>query len=167
MLTFKTAETGDILLLQQLAHTIWYSHYPGIITIEQIEYMLDLMYSANAINKEMMDGHKWVLMFVKDQPVGFISYYFEVDDKKVKLNKLYLLQSYHGLGYGQQALNYIKTRAKELLANVLYLTVNRKNKKAIDAYLKAGFFVEKSIITDIGNGYVMDDYIMTFKIDHI
>lgn len=74
MLKFRIAKQGDILLIQELAHTIWHSHYPGIISVEQIEYMLDLMYSANCINKEITDDHKWVLLLLKDQPVGFLSY---------------------------------------------------------------------------------------------
>jgi RimJ/RimL family protein N-acetyltransferase len=165
MLKFKIAKEGEILLIQELAHTIWHSHYPGIISVEQIEYMLDLMYSANCINKEITDGHKWVLLLLKDQPVGFLSYIFESENRKVKLNKLYILSSFHGNGYGQQSLNYVKTHAKDLQASILYLTVNKQNKKAIDAYLKAGFYIDKNIITDIGHGYIMDDYIMAFDIN--
>jgi diamine N-acetyltransferase len=161
MIKFKPAEEGDILLIQQLAHTIWHSHYPGIITVEQIEYMLKEMYSANCILHEMTAGHIWVLLFLDNQPIGFVSYYFEEENRKVKLSKLYILLSFHGLGLGRQALNYVKTCAGELQATDMYLTVNKQNKKAIDAYLKAGFYIEKSIVTDIGNGYVMDDYIMT------
>jgi diamine N-acetyltransferase len=165
MLKFKIAKEGDILLLQQLAHTIWHSHYPDIISVEQIEYMLDLMYSANCINKEINEGHKWVLLFLEDQPAGFLSYYFEAENRKVKLSKLYILQLYHGKGYGQQALNYIKTKAKDLKASVLYLTVNKLNQKAIDAYKKAGFQIKNKIRTDIGKGYVMDDYVMAFNLN--
>jgi RimJ/RimL family protein N-acetyltransferase len=164
MLTFKTAGESDILLIQQLAHTIWHSHYPGIITVEQIEYMLKEMYSSNCILNEMADGHIWVLLFLDDQPIGFVSYYFEKDNRKVKLSKLYILQSFHGLGYGQEALDFAKRCAKELKALDLYLTVNKQNKKAIDAYKKAGFYIEKSVINDVGNGYIMDDYIMTYNL---
>jgi diamine N-acetyltransferase len=165
MLKFRIAKSADTLLLQQLAHTIWHSHYPGIISVDQIEYMLDLMYSANCINNEIIEGHKWVLMFLRDMPIGFLSYYFELKEKKVKLSKLYVLQSFHGKGYGQQALNYVKIAAKKLQAKVLYLTVNKLNKKAIEAYLKAGFQIVKEIKTDIGKGYVMDDYIMAYKLN--
>jgi diamine N-acetyltransferase len=164
MLTFKAANENDINLIQQLAHTIWHSHYPGIITVEQIEYMLEVMYSASTINKELKEGHQWILLFLEDIPIGFISFFFDKEHNTVKLNKLYVLQTYHGLGFGQQALEYVKNCAAELGASDLYLTVNKLNKKAINAYSKAGFKIENSVITDIGKGYVMDDYIMNYKI---
>lgn len=164
MITFQPATTRDISLLQQLAHTIWHTHYPGIISTEQIEYMLNLMYSANTIEKELNLDYKWVLMLIKDQPIGFISYNNEAQLKKVKLSKLYLLPSYHGKGYGQQALEYVKKCAEELNATILYLTVHKQNKKAIAAYLKAGFYLEKEIKIDIGNGFFMDDYVMAYKL---
>lgn len=163
MIKFQLAGKSDIPLLQQLAHTIWHSHYPGIITVEQIEYMLSNMYSASQISKELDEGYFWVIILSEQQPIGFLSYHYE-KNSCVKLNKLYVLVAYHGKGIGQSALKYVKEEAKRLNANKLYLTVNKLNLKAIQAYEKAGFSAEKEVVTEIGNGYVMDDYIMSINI---
>ena len=163
MLVFREADQNDIFSIRQLAHTIWHSHYPGIITVDQIDYMLDKMYSVKSIKKELEKDHKWVLVYLEDKPIGFISYYFEKKENKVKLSKLYLLPSYHGFGFGQMSLEYVKKCTKDLGASALYLTVNKKNKKAIDAYVKSGFVIEKGVVMKIGKGFVMDDYIMVFK----
>ena len=45
----------------------------------------------------------------------------------------------------------------------IYLTVNKKNKTK-DKYLHWGFKIIDSVVSDIGNNYVMDDYIMELKI---
>lgn len=165
MIKFQSAGKSDISLLQQLAHTIWHSHYPGIITVEQIEFMLSNMYSASQISKELDEGYYWVIIISEQQPVGFLSYHVEDQKKCVKLNKLYVLVAYHGKGIGQAALEYVKEEAKRLKANKLYLAVNKQNVKAIQAYRKAGFASEKEVVTEIGNGYVMDDYIMSVAIE--
>ena len=164
MIKFEEASNTDIPLIQQLAHTIWHSHYPGIISTEQISYMLNLMYSANVIANELNTGHNWVLIYDDIQPIGFISYVIENGNSTVKLNKLYILNTFHGRGYGNKSLEYIKSKCIELNIQKLYLTVNKQNLKAIQAYIKAGFFNEKEIVTDIGNGYVMDDYIMAINL---
>lgn len=161
MITFQPAGKSDISLLQRLAHTIWHSHYPGIITVEQIEFMLNKMYSAVQIAKEIDEGYNWVLVFDEQQPVGFLSFNYE--NSKVKLNKLYILVTFHKKGIGQLALEYVKNEAKRLGANKLYLTVNKQNTKAIQAYNRAGFSIEQEVVTEIGNGYVMDDHIMSIS----
>lgn len=162
MIKFKTAQESDVLLLQQLAHTIWHSHYPGIISVAQIEYMLNMMYTPNVILKEINAGYNWVLIFDGVQPIGFLSFVVEKESNSVKLNKLYILTTYHGKGYGNQSLEYVKLFCNEQKISKLYLTVNKQNTKAIDAYVRAGFYKEREAVADIGNGYVMDDYIMAF-----
>ena len=164
MVTFSRATFGDIPTLQQLAHTIWHSHYPGIISVEQIEYMLEMMYSANVIHNEITSGHNWILLKLELQPIGLASYHLEKEKERVKLNKLYVLPVYHGKGFGQKALGFIKEKSKELDAKILCLRVNKKNTKAIDAYLKSGFIKDYEDIAHIGNGYVMDDFIMSINL---
>jgi RimJ/RimL family protein N-acetyltransferase len=42
----------------------------------------------------------------------------------------------------------------------LILSVNKRNTKAITAYKRNGFAIVESVVTDIGGGFVMDDYVM-------
>jgi ribosomal protein S18 acetylase RimI-like enzyme len=51
--------------------------------------------------------------------------------------------------------------ARDNAATTLVLNVNRHNIKAIRAYERAGWQVAEMVVVDIGNGFVMDDYIMT------
>ena len=106
MLHFKRSSYQDIELLQSLAREIWTTCYPGIITLEQIEYMLDLMYSPDTIRKELGDGVIWEVMEYNNEPIGFISVTIS-SDKTAKLNKLYMKTNHHGKGLGQQALKHV------------------------------------------------------------
>ena len=166
MITFDQAQKKDIEIIRNLAREIWYSHYTSIISTQQIEYMLQKMYACETIQEELNQGYCWDLIKINNKPVGFVSYNSETDGLKrtMKLNKLYILIEYHGKGIGQEALAHVKGKAVSKKANKLYLTVNKANKKAISAYLKFGFSTEMDIITNIGNGFVMDDYIMALHI---
>ena len=56
-------------------------------------------------------------------------------------------------------LNRVVDYAKEKGAKAVHLTVNKHNAKAIRFYEKNGFKNMESKTFDIGNGYIMDDYI--------
>jgi ribosomal protein S18 acetylase RimI-like enzyme len=163
MLSFSKASVKDIALLRSLAREIWTTCYPGIITMEQIEYMLSLMYSAETIEREINTGIIWEVIRYNEDPVGFLAITL-TPEGVVKLNKLYLKHTQHGKGFGQQSLDHVVSFARENEYKSIYLTVNKNNVKAIKAYEKNGFTRTESIISDIGNGYVMDDYIYSFSL---
>ncbi|HEY4789531.1 MAG TPA: GNAT family N-acetyltransferase [Bacteroidales bacterium] len=163
MLSFQKASIDDIYLLRTLAREIWTTCYPGIITMEQIEYMLNWMYSAETIRKEIKEGVYWELVYLENMPIGFLSITC-TNDGIAKLNKLYMKNTHHGKGFGQQALSHVTNFARKNKLKEVYLTVNKENSKAIKAYEKAGFVRSDSVVNDIGGGFVMDDYIYRYII---
>lgn len=162
-LHFKRASLSETELLRSLAGEIWTTCYPGIISMEQIEYMLELMYSSDVIKKEITSGIIWEIMEYDSQPIGFIAVTI-TDHKVAKLNKLYMKDIHHGKGLGQQALQRVVDIAKEHHLSEVYLTVNKGNVNAIKAYERFGFERTDAVVSNIGNGYVMDDFIYTFRI---
>ena len=48
---------SDIDDLIALARNIWYRHYPDIVSVEQIEYMLDQRYQPDLIRAQICGGH--------------------------------------------------------------------------------------------------------------
>lgn len=163
MLVIRKASLNDIHLLRSLAREIWITCYPGIISMEQIEYMLKLMYSAKNIEKEIKEGIIWELVEHEGIPIGFIALTC-TGDGVVKLNKLYLKKTTHGKGLGQECLKHVIDFATHHKFHKVYLTVNKGNEAAIKAYEKAGFLKTDSVVNDIGAGFVMDDYIYTLSI---
>ena len=163
MLSFQKASEDDTVLLRTLAREIWTTYYPGIISMEQIEYMLNRMYSAETIRKEINEGVYWELLYLENMPIGFLSI-TSTKDGIAKLNKLYMKNTCHGKGFGQQALSHVTDFARRNKLKEVYLTVNKENSKAIKAYEKAGFIRTDSVVSDIGGGYVMDDYIYRYYI---
>jgi GNAT superfamily N-acetyltransferase len=159
--TITRLAEAEIDTLIPLAHRIWHAHYPGIITTEQIDYMLERGYSRQVILNEIVNqGVIWLKISSGDLMIGFAALGPYAPDT-MKLHKLYLLPEFHGAGIGTRALAEVERVARDNAATTLVLNVNRHNSKAIRAYERAGWQVAKTFVVDIGNGFVMDDYVMT------
>ena len=90
--------------------------------------------------------------------MGFCGY--EPIGRELKLHKLYLEVSEHGRGLGSQMLKHVEDQARRRGLPTVVLGVNRGNAKAIRAYERNGYRVRQELKTDIGGGFVMDDFIM-------
>lgn len=164
MISFVPATTIDIPLLQQLAREIWHEHYPAIISVEQIDYMLGVMYASEVIEKELALGTCWMLIRLDDEPVGFVSYSHNEITGVCKLHKLYVQVKHHGQGVGRAGLAHVMEAAAAAGAREISLFVNKRNSKAIRAYQRAGFTVAESVVTQLGQGHVMNDFRMTVPV---
>lgn len=147
--------------LAELAGVIWRQHYPGIISREQIEYMLGQMYSLETLRGELREKQVcFVRLLADDRFVGFASFGPLAEPDVFKLHKCYLLPEFHGRGLGSRLLQYCETEVRQLGGRRLKLAVNKQNVKAIAAYRRNGFCVAESVVTDFGGGFVMDDFIL-------
>ena len=164
-ITFHPATAGDIPLIQDLSSRIWREHYPGIITHEQIDYMLGKMYASEALRDEMVNkGYRYVIVSEGTVPIGYIAYRHDGAKQAVLISKLYLLPSYHGRGIGRRMLGHVKDDALKAGARSLSLFVNKNNVKAIAAYERFGFIRAEAVVSDIGGGFVMDDFRMEYRL---
>ena len=152
---------ADIAPVCSLAREIWLQHYPGIITVKQIEYMLAQRYSSDIIGMQLHTGEAWWdKLEVCGELCGFASYERGREAGTMKLDKLYVHQLVRGRGYGGALIEHVAGAARRQGMDKLYLQVNKHNHGSVAAYLRAGFVVANSVTVDIGRGFVMDDYVM-------
>ena len=143
-----------------LATIIWTSHYPAIISLEQIDYMLRRMYDPAVMRRELESGIAYDRLIVGRALRGFTSYGPTDNRRELKLHKLYIHPKFQRQGWGALLLQRVEHVARVREFNFLVLAVNKKNAAAIAAYRKNGFMIRESVVTDIGSGFVMDDYVM-------
>ena len=157
----REAGEADIPLIKNLAEIIWPEAYDEILSAEQLRYMLDLIYSESALKKQMNDGHKFIIAQKDGIEIGFASFSQKSIEQPTlfRLHKIYVLPRQHAKGAGSYMLNYISEESIKAGGNQLELNVNKYN-IAKQFYEKKGFTVSKEEVIDIGNGYVMDDYVM-------
>ena len=159
------AAEADLPRVAELAGVIWRKHYPGIITPEQIEYMLALGYSREALRRFIVEeGAGLDLAYVANRLAGFAAYYRADHHDELKLDKLYVHQDYHGRGVGSRLIARVEAMATTQGRPTLILNVNKHNALAIRAYERNGFAVRESVVVDIGGGFLMDDYVMAKRL---
>ncbi|MBE5317666.1 GNAT family N-acetyltransferase [Pedobacter sp. MR2016-19] len=163
MITLRKAKEDDIEIIMDIAAATWPSTYLDIIGQAQIDYMLDKMYNKGELLKQFMEGHIFLIAEEGENQFGFAGYSIIGHDARIyKLHKLYVLPSAHGKGVGKILINEVFNQVKDAGGSALQLNVNKHN-KAKDFYLKGGFTIKESVKLDIGEGYIMDDYIMEYK----
>lgn len=147
-----------------LTKKIWPVAYGEILSKEQLDYMIDKFYNEPALRELMQKGHVFYLaQDDNDKYVGFVSYEINSEPNKTKIHKIYVLPETQGTGLGRQFFELVKEKALEKNQNAIFLNVNKYN-NAIHFYTKLGFSKVKDEVIDIGNGYVMDDYVMEVAI---
>jgi diamine N-acetyltransferase len=147
-------------IVSNLAKKIWPVAYATILSKEQLHYMLDRFYNLEALQKQLESGQVFYLAQNENQEfVGFVSYEINCEPNKTKIHKIYVLPETQGTGIGKQLFDVVKTKAQENQQTAIFLNVNKYN-NAQKFYQKLCFTITKEEVIDIGNGYVMDDYVM-------
>ena len=152
----------DVPAVAALAREIWQATYPGIITQEQIDFMLEQRYGHERLYDDLEDADKWLdQAFLGERRVGFA--FSELRKGEFKLDKLYIHPDVQRRGVGGQMIEHVAARARKLGYPALVLQVNKRNSNAIASYQKYGFVVRETTVDDIGR-YVMDDFVMEKKL---
>ncbi len=152
----------EIRIISSLASSIWSEAYSGIISEGQISYMLKRFQSFEAI-KDQIDssGYTYLLLRYGSEAVGYCGYV--PDDRGLFLSKIYIASGCRGMGFAEKVLEHLKAVATSLGKDIVYLTVNRGNTKAIEFYRHEGFEIAEERDDPIGEGYEMNDYVMELK----
>lgn len=152
----------EISIVQKLAREIWNEHYIKILSQQQIDYMLDLFYSEEKIRSEIEQGVVWEMLMEDETPIGYLA--CKIEPQKIYISKIYLKAETRGKGLGKFLLNRTIEIAKENQKKSIYLNVNKFNTDSIAFYERNGFVKIDEGIFEIGNGFVMDDYIMELEV---
>ncbi len=165
MITITKATPDDFITIQQIAYQSWQPTYGAILSQEQIAYMLDLMYSTNALNINFTQKNYCFLLINEfETPLGFASYqHHYLDTNSTRLHKLYLLPAAKGKGLGKLMLEEVVKIAQAHNSDCISLNVNRFNKSYL-FYQKMGFEIVAEEDLEIGNGYLMEDFKMELKL---
>ena len=162
ILTTKTdKEIKDVAIL---ANEIWHQHFIPIIGEAQVDYMVDKFQSYPAISKQINeDGYEYFRIYLDDIFAGYTGVH--ADNDALFLSKLYIKKDCRGHKLATHALNYLIELCKERGLKKIWLTCNKYNADTLAVYDHLGFKITDEQVADIGNGFVMDDYILTYYVE--
>ena len=160
VVTVAAADATHIPLVQDLAERVWRQHYAGILSAGQIDYMLDRGYAHDALLRFVSEGDAGLALALRDgEAVGFAAWY-RLGPPTMKLDKLYVLPRHHRGGVGRALIEHVVAKARDAACTCITLNVNRHNALAVRVYERCGFAVRDRGDFPIGNGFVMEDFIM-------
>lgn len=161
MIKIRQATPQDISLIHQLAKEVFFPTYEPLQPKEKVAHLFKLMYNEAALT-EQMEKKKHVFILVEDASgyLGYASYEFNYKGSgKIKIHKIYVMPNAQGKGVGKEMISWIANVAKQNKIETLMLDVYRHN-PAIQFYEKIGFRIVSEQVTDVGNDFVMDDFVM-------
>ena len=158
MLELRPLEEKDIATVNELAGKIWREHYPGIISPEQIEGMLELWYSEENLRRGLKNGHQYTMAILNGEPIGYISISKEKTPGDYFVQRFYIDRAQKGKGIGAA----VYAHALKQLPDVerVSLRVNRRNIHPINAYFRMGFRIIAADTLELPQGWLMEDFIM-------
>lgn len=155
----RVVTTTQIAATAGLAAEIWREHYTPIIDTEQVEYMLCEFQSPEAIRNQVDKNELiYYLIYLDHCPVGYFAIQVRTDE--IFLSKLYVTKASRRLGLAAKAIDFVKNIAADNCLKRISLTINKNNQESLAAYEHFGFINEKAIVTDIGKGFYMDDFLL-------
>lgn len=146
-----------------LAEIIWHEHFTPIIGDEQVEYMVEKFQSYPALKEQIANGYEYYQIYNDNTFCGYIGIHAE--DNSLFLSKLYLSADSRGQHLATKAFEFLKELCRERKLNKIWLTCNKYNSHTLDVYHHLGLSTVRSQVADIGNGFVMDDYILECPVE--
>ena len=129
MFEIRKATLADIPLINRLAWIVFPHTYKELLSPEQIEFMMEWMYSPTNLEKQMTEeGHIYYLAFQGNEPAGYLSIQPEAEHI-YHLQKIYVLPSFQGMRLGMRLFQQAIDSIKELhpAPCQMRLNVNRQN----------------------------------------
>lgn len=160
-MVLQPVAAGDVAAVEALAvlaERIWNEHYRPILPAGQIRYMVDTFQSAAALRRQIEDGYTYYFLTDDGARAGYAA--VRPDGDRLFLSKLYVEKAYRRRGIAKAAVAVFCDQCRAVGRRAVYLTVNRQNTASIAVYERLGFVRVDEQVTDIGKGYVMDDYVM-------
>jgi GNAT superfamily N-acetyltransferase len=164
MITIRQAKATDFGIIREIAYQTWPVAYGTILSKVQLRFMLDKFYSLEYLYLNTQQNQLFFIISENEIPLGFVGMEHHFDKKPItKIHKIYVLPDKQGNGIGKSAIDFVVNSALENHSNKVILNVNRFN-KAVQFYQKMDFKIIQQIDIEIGNGYLMEDFIMELSL---
>lgn len=163
-LEVRKAETDtQVREIADLAKVIWNEHFTPIIGKDQVDYMVEKFQSYPALKEQISEGYEYYQIFSGGEFCGYTGIR-PGEDNRLFLSKLYLKKESRGHHLATGAFSFLKEICRERGYSAIWLTCNKHNDNSLGVYRHFGFEIVDTQEADIGGGFIMDDYIMEYKI---
>ncbi len=136
----------EIEQLQKISRQTFFETFASGNTAENMRKYLEEGFSIEKLTNEMNDKNAEIYFAeLSDKTIGYLKLNFGEsqtelkDNKAIEIERIYVLQEFHGKKVGQVLYEKAMQVAKERNANYVWLGVWEENPRAINFYRKNGF----------------------------
>ncbi|MEO9383794.1 GNAT family N-acetyltransferase, partial [Chromobacterium phragmitis] len=105
----------DFSIIASLGAEIWRKHFIGMISREQIDYMVSGRYTPEKLSRYLdAPDRGFRLLRAEGRPVGYCSYALAETPGEMKLEQLYLLEELRGQGLGGRMMDEVEAAARAM-----------------------------------------------------
>lgn len=185
----KEAKVSDVPVIRAIAQKAFPTTFGSILSPEQLDWMLDWMYSERVLTADISSGKQlFYVCYLNGEPCGYLSITapehggHKEDDPNAsaadleviqqselpiyKVNKIYLSPDFKGKGLGRRLWEEAVVLIKEMEQGPcrMILQVNRDNDAcAFYEHLGMKVIAEEDFVLE--HGYEMNDYVMAYDIE--
>lgn len=142
----KKIELSEILKLQKIGRETFYETFAGDNSEENMNDYLDEKFAIGKLTSELSNPNsEFYFAHIDDQILGYLKVNFgeaqtELKDKEaLEIERIYVLQEFHGLKVGQLLYNKALQIAKDADLKYIWLGVWEENLRAQNFYKKNDF----------------------------
>ncbi len=163
-LIIQRATETDLIDLQSISILTFCQAFEQFNTVDDMQLYLENCLSIEQLNKEMeTEVSSFFLAKIDGETIGYLKLNVGISDQNdlegqgLEIERIYVVEEYHGTGIGQELYIFAEEKATEIRATHLWLGVWEHNPRAIRFYKKLGFepfgkqkfILGKDIQTDI------------------
>ena len=166
----RKATVSDLETIQKISIQTFIETFAAVNTPENIAD-----YIKNSLNTEQLTAElnnvnsKFYIAYSNDEVVGYLKINFgdaqteSINENALEVQRIYVLQNFHGKNIGQLLLDEVKKIAKNTDVDSVWLGVWEENHRALRFYTKNGFVVFDKHVFIMGNDE-QTDLLMRFEI---
>jgi diamine N-acetyltransferase len=157
-LVIRKINIDHLTQLQKIGKTTFAETFTEHNTKEDLDKYLEESFSNEKLSSELNNPHSsFYFAEIENNVVGYLKINFGAsqtelkDNEALEIERIYVLQAYHGKKLGQALYEKAIQIANEKKVQYLWLGVWEKNNKAIQFYKKNGFVQFDTHIFKLGN----------------
>lgn len=170
MITIRKATIEDVDILSSLSEEAFLPAHGHSAPKKDISSYIEANFSVENFKKEIVNpAFKYYLIYHTSNIAGFSKVIFNYPTphlavaKVTKMERLYLLEEFYGLGIGLQLMNFNSTLAQKNKQSGIWLEVWIENLRAINFYKKVGFKIVGEANFTVSKTHSNPNYIMYFE----
>lgn len=156
--SIRAISISDLAQLQKIGKTTFAETFTEHNTKEDLDKYLEESFSNEKLSSELNNPHSsFYFAEIENNVVGYLKINFGAsqtelkDNEALEIERIYILQAFHGKKLGQALYEKAIGIAKEMKVKYVWLGVWDQNHRAIQFYKKNGFIPFDTHIFKLGN----------------